>query len=240
MKEKGENTNRANLIGCKTRVLECGQKREGGIQRHCNVMYHSANSNGKSETEMMVHSYIWKVFERQPFSSLIEQKKRYHGFPFFLLVLLSYITFQEAVTCLISRKQMEKLALAHLSVKCHSVMFTTKGDKSILIRYGMTLFQVVSLSYHVCCAGIYIYGSKHVEWQSSAVFQATERGSATAYIQRKFISHGCRFSPPRLSPFLHDRGSAKVWNIDEGLQDGAPFQGPPIMTPNQSILLGAE
>lgn len=79
-----------------------------------------------------------------------------------------------------SRKQMKKLALAHLSVKCHSVMFTTKGDKSILIRYSMTLFQVVSLSYHVCCAGIYIYGSKHVEWQSSAVSQAAESGSVTA------------------------------------------------------------
>lgn len=60
MKGKRENTNRANLIGRKTRVLERGWKREGGIQRHCDVMYHSANSNGKLEAEMMVHSYNFK------------------------------------------------------------------------------------------------------------------------------------------------------------------------------------
>lgn len=71
MKEKRENTNRANLIGCKTRVLECGWKREGGIQRRSDVMYHSANSNGKLGAEMMVHGYIFKVSEMPLSSSLI-------------------------------------------------------------------------------------------------------------------------------------------------------------------------
>lgn len=60
MKEKRENTNRANLIGGKTRIVKRGWKREGGIQRHCDVMYHSANSNGKLEAEMVEHTYIFK------------------------------------------------------------------------------------------------------------------------------------------------------------------------------------
>lgn len=81
IKEKRENTNRASLIGCKTRVSVCGWKREGGIQRHCGVMYHSANNNGKLEAEMMVHSYIFRsLWEAAFFCPNGREKNHYCSF----------------------------------------------------------------------------------------------------------------------------------------------------------------
>lgn len=93
MKGKEENTNRANLIGCKMRVLECGWKKEGGIQRHYDVMYHSANSNGKLEAEMMVHSYIFRSIWKADFFFPNRMKK--------IKFQLAHALFQEVVTCLI-------------------------------------------------------------------------------------------------------------------------------------------
>jgi len=62
MKEKAESSNRANLICYKRRVLVCGWKQEGGSQRHCDMMHHSANSNGKLEAETMLLCYIFRGF----------------------------------------------------------------------------------------------------------------------------------------------------------------------------------
>lgn len=119
---------------------------------------------------------------------------------------------------------MEKVPPAHPSIKCHS----NTADRGISIFYNITFFQVVSFSQRVC-VGIYIYVSKHAEWQRPPVTCLSSQREGGRLCLHLVIFHCCRFSPPwQAFCFLHDRGSAKVWNIYEGLQDGAPFQGLPL------------
>lgn len=59
-------------------------------------MYHSANSNGKLEAGMMVHSHIFKsIWEAAFFFPNGVGGKNYHG----LFFQVTYALFQEAVTC---------------------------------------------------------------------------------------------------------------------------------------------
>lgn len=56
-------------------------------------MYHSANSNGKLEAEMMVHSYIFRSIWKADFFFPNRMKK--------IKFQLAHALFQEVVTCLI-------------------------------------------------------------------------------------------------------------------------------------------
>lgn len=66
------------------------------------------------------------------------------------------------------------------------------------LSVSLSLFYLSSLTVISCLSGWHlVFVSKEVERQSSAFFKARRR---SAYTQRRFNSHGCRFSSARLSP----------------------------------------
>lgn len=99
-----------------------------------------------------------------------------------------------------------------------------------ILKCGFLPTRIIFILF-VCCVGIDIYESEHAEWQRSTVSWVSSQGEGVhlCLYPKPVIFHSCRFSPQwQAFYFLHDRGSAKVWNIYEGVRDGAPFQDLPL------------
>ncbi len=225
-------------MGCKTRVLECGWKREGGIQRHCDVMYHSANSNGKLGAKIMVHSYIFKSVWKAAVFFPNRTGKKYHCF-YFLSWHMLYSRKHWRAPSNENRWRKYPHTPFSLVLVCDASYYSRNGLFYILKR-GFLPSRII-LIWHACFVSDDIYVSEHAEWQRSTVTWLLSEGEEKHLCLYPKPVTCCRFSPTvagflRLAWQRLCQSLKYIW----GFAGWRAIPGPPIMTANQSILYGTE
>lgn len=115
---------------------------------------------------------------------------------------------------------MEKIPSAHPSILCSSLMLLQQKQALLFFK---TWLPSKWDHFHFACM---LCRHRYLCTRTCRLdFPAKERKGIFAST-RNVIFHCCRFSPQFC--FLHDSSSAKLWNIYEGFQDGAPFQDLPL------------
>lgn len=190
-------------------------------------MYHSANSNGKLETGITEHSYILCVFE-SPFLLKLNEKKLAS---LLISTHMHYSIFCEVVKRVILRKHLENTLHStslSLVIVCDviadigSSIFSSAASFSIFQSFTFSVYIILGLSSKWTCTVPKINSNLTFpsRREQEGIFVCTSNPSLP-------ITAGFPYSVTTFY-FLHDRGCAKVWNIYEGVQDGAPFQDLPL------------